>query len=85
MTISRKPKKKSADDVAQEFIAGGKTPITHTSPPPVDQPKPKAAKKPVALRFDGDLLARIDAAAQSRGISRNAWISWQCAEGLKGE
>lgn len=80
MTIQRKPK--SNDAKAQDFIAGSSTPST---PSPASEPKPKAVKKPVALRFDGDLLARIDAAARSRGISRNAWISWQCVEGLKDE
>jgi len=81
MSISRKPKKDTDDNAAKAFIEGG-------TPAPVAEvkaPKARAAKKPVALRFDGDLLARIDAAAASRGISRNAWISWQCAEGLKDE
>jgi predicted HicB family RNase H-like nuclease len=66
-----------AEKDAQAFIGGG-----DAKPAPVAA---KAAKKPVALRFDSDLLARIDAAAAARGISRNAWISWQCAEGLKNE
>lgn len=81
MTINRKPKRNVSEADAQKFIAGSSTP----SPTPANEPKPKANKKPVALRFDGDLLARIDAAASARGISRNAWISWQCAEGLKNE
>ena len=84
MTISRKPKsnQKPDDAAAEKFIAGS-TPAQ--TPQPAPEPKPKATKKPVALRFDEDLLAKIDAAARSRGISRNAWISWQCAEGLKDE
>lgn len=84
MAIARRPKQKTDDNAAQEFIDGGNSAHSHT-PKPSSKPKARAVKKPVALRFDGDLLARIDAAAASRGISRNAWISWQCAEGLKDE
>lgn len=83
MAIQRKPKSNDNEKVAQEFIDGGSTP--HTPSKPSSEPKARAVKKPVALRFDTDLLARIDAAAAGRGISRNAWISWQCAEGLKDE
>lgn len=84
MAVQRRPKSKASEQDAQAFIAGGEN-SEPTSAPLPSSPKPKANKKPVALRFDGDLLERIDAAARSRGISRNAWISWQCAEGLKDE
>jgi hypothetical protein len=40
---------------------------------------------PVALRFDGDLLARIDAVAVKRGMSRNALISYWCSRALEAE
>lgn len=39
-------------------------------------------KRPVAMRFDPTLLARIDAAARRAGVSRNAWVSYQCAKAL---
>ena len=39
-------------------------------------------KTPVAMRLDPALLARIDAAARRAGISRNAWVSHQCARAL---
>ncbi len=45
----------------------------------------RAAKVPVALRFDGDLLARIDAVAVKRGMSRNALISYWCSRALEAE
>ncbi len=80
MTIQRKPKAKTDDAAAQAFI-GGDT----QSPQPSNEPKARAIKKPVALRFDADLLERIDAAARARGMSRNALISYWCADGLKDE
>lgn len=45
----------------------------------------RAPKVPVALRFDGDLLARIDAVAVKRGMSRNALISYWCSRALEAE
>lgn len=81
MTIQRKPKVDTKETAAQAFIDGDNSQI----PKPSNAPKARAVKKPVALRFDGDLLARIDAAAVSKGISRNAWISYMCAEALENE
>jgi uncharacterized protein (DUF4415 family) len=84
MSLQRKPKSKTDDKAANEFISGsGVAPSLPAVP--ANEPKPKAIKKPVALRFDADLLAKIDAAAAARGMSRNAWISYNCAEGLKNE
>ena len=77
MAIQRRSK--CSEQEVQKFIEGA-NPEKHDPPT-----KTKKPKKPVALRFDDSLLERIDAAARARGISRNAWISWQCAEGLKGE
>ena len=82
MTIKRKPK--SNDEAAQDFIAGSASPNKPPNSANGSQPI-KAEKKPVALRFNADLLARIDAAAVGRGMSRNALISYWCAEGLKNE
>jgi len=79
MSIKKKTSRNTNDDNAAAFIEGAEVALISNTP------KPKTIKKPVALRFDGDLLKRIDAAAAVRGISRNAWISWQCAEGLKNE
>ena len=83
MIYNGKPKSKQSDANAEAFISGADKPRTPSSAPA--SPKSKAPKKPVALRFDGDLLERIDAAARDRGISRNAWISYQCVEALKNE
>jgi hypothetical protein len=42
-------------------------------------------KVPVALRFDVDLLAAIDAMAARRGTSRNAIISYWCSKSVESE
>ncbi len=51
---------------------------------PDDMP-PRAVKIPVALRFNADLLAKIDKVAQRRGMSRNALISYWCSRALEAE
>ncbi len=43
------------------------------------------AKVPVALRFNADLLAKIDAMAKKRGMSGNAIISYWCSRALEME
>ena len=37
------------------------------------------------LRIDAELLARIDAAARRRGISRSAWIKYTLSRALDEE
>lgn len=77
MAVQRKPKHDTNDiDVkaAQRFISGA------SSPAPA-----KSKKVPVALRFDPDLLAAIDAMAARRGTSRNAIISYWCSKGVESE
>lgn len=77
MAVQRKPKRDTNDiDVkaAEKFISGA------TVSPPA-----KTKKKPVALRFDADLLAAIDAMAARRGTSRNAIISYWCSKGVESE
>jgi predicted HicB family RNase H-like nuclease len=37
------------------------------------------------LRFDGELLRRVDLAAKRRGISRSAWIAFKVSEALDAE
>ena len=77
MTVQRKPKIDTNEinmKAAEKFISG------------VSAPAPAKAKKvPVALRFDPDLLASIDAMATRRGTSRNAIISYWCSKGVESE
>ena len=77
MAVQRKPKHKLSDiqsDAAEKFISKASTIA------PV-----KAKKVPVALRFNPDLLAAIDAMAGRRGMSRNAIISYWCSKGVESE
>ena len=73
MAIAKNPRRGTthtqqadAEKAAEAFIAGaGGLPeqaVVH--------------KTPVMVRFDRDLLERVDAAAKRRGISRSAWV--QC-------
>lgn len=77
MAVQRKPKSNTNDiDIraAERFISGASA-----SAPS------KSKKVPVALRFDPDLLAAIDAMAARRGTSRNAIISYWCSKGVESE
>lgn len=46
---------------------------------------PLEPREPVNVRFDPELLARIDTAAKRRGISRQNWIQYRIAELLEQE
>ena len=77
MAIAKKPHRQqptNADERAVErFISGAET------------PKAAGHRIPTTLRFDSDLLARIDAAAKRRGISRSAWIQYTLSRSLDEE
>ena len=80
MAITKNPKRNqkqilqpSDEQAAEAFIAqAGKTPPDHE----------EARKAPVMIRFDRDLLKRVDEAAKRRGISRAAWVQFMCSRGL---
>jgi metal-responsive CopG/Arc/MetJ family transcriptional regulator len=40
-------------------------------------------RKPVMIRFDRELLARVDKAAKHRGVNRSAWISYVISQALE--
>lgn len=79
MAIQKKSKSKTDEKAAEAFIRGSDA-TEQAAPTPT-----KSTKTPVALRFDSSMLAKIDAAAKRKGISRNAWISFHCAEALENE
>ena len=79
MAIVKKPKsnKKSVsqnsdEKAVQAFIAGAEKEVVKTG----------GTKKPVMIRFDSELLERVDAAAKRRGISRSAWIQYTLSRAL---
>jgi predicted HicB family RNase H-like nuclease len=59
---------------AEAFISG----VSPTKP--IAATKGKTTKTVVNMRFDPDLLARLDEAAKRRGVSRTAWIHWAVGE-----
>ena len=76
MAIARKPNGKPArdkDDAAAKFIRGA-------APP--DALAPATKRKPAMIRFDAELLARVDQAAKRRGISRSGWIAYTVSKAL---
>ena len=42
----------------------------------------ESGKKPILIRFDPEVLKRVDAAARRRGISRSAWIQFTVSRAL---
>ncbi len=85
MAIARRPKSNQVaislsdqEQIASAFINGaGQVPDTETRTSNTD-----ARKTPIMLRFNGDLLRRVDNAAKRRGISRSAWIAFKVSEAL---
>ena len=57
--------KAGADGKAEAFIAGAAKGAAPNSGP---------SKVVVNMRFDADLLARVDEAARRHGVSRTAWL-----------
>jgi len=77
MPIGKKPSRPQA--VADPELAANQF-IAAANRPPV-----KTRKIMTTLRFDADLLARIDVAAKRRGVSRSAWILYNLSRALEGE
>jgi hypothetical protein len=68
------------DKKAAAFIAGGaSTPNTA----PAAAQDTEAGKAVVNMRFDAQLLARVDAAAKQQGISRTAWLHVAASKALE--
>jgi uncharacterized protein (DUF4415 family) len=79
MAIATKPRRSTTntqptdpEKAAEAFIAGA-----GGAPKPAD-----TRKTPVMIRFDRDLLERVDAAAKRRGISRSAWVQYTVSRAL---
>jgi hypothetical protein len=78
MAITKKPSRNTnviagRDDekAVQAFIAGS-----------AKANEEEATKKPVLIRFDPQLLERVDTAAKRRGISRSAWVQFTVSRAL---
>jgi hypothetical protein len=63
------------EHAAESFITGAEA-----------LPAPKDTHKiPILVRFDRELLTRVDQAAKRRGISRSGWIHYQISRALEAE
>lgn len=88
MAIARKPNSNRSatqtlnpEQAANAFIHGAQRANEGLpASPAVD-----VRKIPIMLRFNGDLLRRVDIAAKRRGISRSAWIAFKVSEALDAE
>lgn len=80
MAIAKRPKNyqnattsSQKEKAAEAFISGaGET----------TKPTEETGKKPILIRFDPDVLKRVDSAAKRRGISRSAWIQFTVSRAL---
>ncbi|MBE7159362.1 MAG: hypothetical protein INR62_13185 [Rhodospirillales bacterium] len=87
MAIARKPGSKPVlvqEEAAERFIASAgaaPAPAASAALPATEE----AGRKPVMIRFDPDLLARVDRAAKRRGISRSAWVQFVLSHALDQE
>ena len=81
MAIAKRPRSDAArvppsDEREREIEAfitgGGKHP----------EPEPEAKRTRVMMRFDPDLLRRVDAAARRRGVTRTAWLHMVASRAL---
>jgi len=81
MAIAKKPKRNQTatglpqqDNAAEAFIAGADSQSATTNE--------DKRKVPVMMRFDREVLTRVDAAAKRRGISRSAGIQFSVSRAL---
>jgi hypothetical protein len=84
VAIAKRPQRhqsESADDAAEKFIRAG------AGMPHEPQPEPEALGRrvPTMIRFDRELLAKVDAAAKRRGVSRSAWVQFMLSRTLEEE
>jgi hypothetical protein len=76
----RKPGVPTAEAAAAKFIGGA-----GTKPPLALEDDNTPGRKPVMIRFDPVLLARVDKAAKRSGISRSAWVQYTLSQSLREE
>jgi hypothetical protein len=83
MAIAKRPKcdqRESENGAAEKFILGaGKPPTSAAGEVALGR------RVPTMIRFDRELLAKVDAAAKRRGISRSAWVQYMISRTLEEE
>ena len=82
MAIAKKPQRhRSAANTANQDAAAEKF-ITGADSSHDEAPQEDGKKVPFMVRFDRDVLRRVDAAAKHRGISRSSWIQFTVSRAL---
>jgi predicted HicB family RNase H-like nuclease len=71
----RKPSPSKEEAAAAKFIEGAATAAL----------RPGVKRTPAMIRFDAELLARVDKAAKRRGVSRSAWVAFTLSKALDDE
>ena len=86
MAIARKPGSKPTEvqEAAVERFISGAVNSTPTSAAVSEVPG-NGRRKPAMIRFDPELLGRVDRAAKRRGISRSAWVQYTLSKALDEE
>ena len=82
MAIAKRPnvhQGESGDVVAEKFIQGAGKPLQSAGE------AVSGRRVPTMIRFDRELLAKVDAAAKRRGISRSAWVQYTISRTLEEE
>jgi hypothetical protein len=79
VTTARPARDNGIDKRAADFIAGAALRAAPATAPAQDN---EAGKAVVNMRFDAQLLARVDAAAKQQGISRTAWLHVAASKAL---
>ncbi len=84
MAITKKPKSNQSaivpqadEQAAEAFISGA-----NRKEAPEEIRNKKTPLVPFMVRFEGDVLKRVDEAAKRRGISRSAWIQFTVSRAL---
>ncbi len=83
MAIAKRPQRnqlEGADTVAEKFIHAAGNPQE-----PMPEEEASSRRVPTMIRFDRDLLAKVDAAAKRRGVSRSAWVQYTLSRTLEDE
>ena len=83
MAIAKRPDRhRSTIEVHPEDEHAAEAFITGAEEAPPTKPTKKV---PILVRFDRELLARVDRAAKRRGISRSGWVHYQISRALEAE
>jgi uncharacterized protein (DUF4415 family) len=81
MAITKKPTRNQTAITPQDQDRAAQAFISSAGQPPA--PAAETAKKvPLMVRFDADVLRRVDEAAKRRGVSRSAWIQFTVSRAL---